>query len=325
MARFASLLAISPLDKQDAFGMFRTFQIFVGCLVFIFMPSVLYSQSISLDRPGISGFTEPYRSIDVAANETGTISRVEVVEGQTVEAGAILARLNDDVHAASVGMVKEKLDSKGRLHSAQAELDIQQDRYFKLLGLFQRQNASQIEVDRAKAQLEVAKAGVESARDDFRILSYEYKRAIAQLEMRRLRSPIAGVVTRVHKDSGEFVSASDPVVVSVVQLNPLKVTFSVPQSMTRRLSSGLQVELEMGHDQSSAAGIVEFVSPTTDAQSGTRRVTIRIDNSDQLWQSGDVCVLPDSELSHSTPEGGRVDNLSADGDFRLVNSVEDNN
>ncbi len=287
------------------------------------MPTILYSQSISIDRSGISGFTEPYRSIDVAANEMGTISKVEVVEGQSIQAGTILARLNDDVHAASVGMAKEKLDSRGRLHSAQAELNIQQERYLKLVGLFQRQNASQIEVDRAQSQLEVAKASVESVQDDFRIASFEYKRAVAQLEMRRLRSPIDGVVTRIYKDSGEFVSASDPVVVSVVQLNPLKVTFSVPQAMTRRLSSGLNVDLEMGSERSSAAGVVEFVSPTTDAQSGTRRVTIRIDNSDQLWQSGDVCVLPDSELSDSIRRSAQAEQLPADEDFRLVNSVED--
>lgn len=305
--------------------MIRNLQVLAVFLVCVCMPAILYAQSVSLDRSGISGFTEPYRSIEVAANEMGTISKVEVVEGQTIQAGAILARLNDDVHTASVGMAREKLDSKGRLHSAQAELNVQQDRYLKLVGLFQRQNASQIEVDRAQSQLEVAKANLESVQDDFRISSFEYKRAVAQLEMRRLRSPIDGVVTRIHKDSGEFVSASDPVVVSVVQLNPLKVTFSVPQSMTRRLSSGLHIDLEMGNDRSSAAGVVEFVSPTTDAQSGTRRVTIRIDNSDQLWQSGDVCVLPDSELSDSNQMSASAEQVPADGDFRLVNSAEDTN
>lgn len=305
--------------------MIRNYQFLATWLVCACVPTILYSQSISLDRSGISGFTEPYRSIEVAASEMGTISKVEVVEGQKIEAGQILARLNDDVYAASVGMVKEKMDSKGRLKSAQAELNMQQERYFKLLGLFQRQNASQVELDRAQSQLEVAKASVESVQDDFRIATYEYKRAVAQLELRRLRSPIDGVVTRIHKDSGEFVSASDPVVVSVVQLNPLKVTFSVPQSMTRDLTSGLQVELEIGNDKSSAAGVVEFVSPTTDAQSGTRRVTIRIDNSDNLWQSGDVCVLPDSELSDSHHRNVSSEDSLSDGDFRLINTADDSN
>jgi RND family efflux transporter MFP subunit len=294
--------------------MIRYIQLATTWLACLCAPTLLQSQTISLDRSGISGFTEPYRSIDVAAAETGTISKVEV-----------LARRNDDVHAASVGMAKEKLDSKGRLHSAKAELNMQQERYFKLLGLFQRQNASQVEVDRAKTQLDIAKANIEAVQDDFRIASFEHQRAVAQLEMRRLRSPIDGVVTRVHKDSGEFVSASDPVIVSVVQLNPLKVTFSVPQPMTRDLSSGLEVELEMGHDKSSAVGVVEFVSPTTDAQSGTCRVTVKIDNSDNLWQSGDVCVLPDRELSDTKQKSVNAQNLSEDGDFRLVNSVDDTN
>ena len=253
----------------------------------------------------------------------GTISDVEVVEGQTIKAGEILARLNEDVHEASLGMAKEKLDARGRRNSAQAELDMQQDRYFKLIGLYQRGNASQIEVDRAKAQLAVAKASLESVDDDFRIATFEFQRAKAQLELRRLRSPIDGVVTRVHKETGEFVSASDPVVVSVVQLDPLKSIFSVPQSAVRQLKSGDQIDVQIGRERVSALGIVEFVSPTTDAQSGTCRVTVKIDNKDGQLQSGDVCVLLLSDVPDFRQQNASLKGLTVDRDFRLVNATKD--
>ena len=289
------------------------------------LPTVLLAQSLDQAYSSISGFTEPYRSIEVAAAEMGTISHVEVEEGQTIESGTILARLNEDVHEASVGMAKEKLDARGRLHSAQAEMKLQYERNQKLVGLFQRGNASQIEVDRAHAQLEVAAASVEAVEDDFRIASFEYKRALAQLELRRLRSPIDGVVTRIHKDPGEFVSPSDPVVVSVVQLDPLKAIFSVPQARARELASGRELELEMGRDRAVALGVVEFVSPTTDAQSGTCRVTIRIDNSDSRWQSGDVCVLPSPEPSGADVRSADLNSSKDNPDFRLVTSAKDTN
>jgi len=303
--------------------MIRNNLLFATCLATFCLPTVLCAQSFDQSYSSISGFTEPYRSIEVAAAEMGTISHVEVEEGQTIESGAILARLNEDVHEASVGMAKEKLDARGRLHSAQAEAKMQHERYQKLVGLYQRNNASQIEVDRAQGQLEVAAASVEAVQDDFRIASFEYKRALAQLEMRRLRSPIDGVVTRVHKDPGEFVSPSDPVVVSVVQLNPLKAIFSVPQTRARELASGHEIELEMGQDRAAALGVVEFVSPTTDAQSGTRRVTIRIDNSNSRWQSGDVCVLPGPEQSDSDLRTVNLDSSKDNPDFRLVTSAKD--
>ena len=291
------------------------------------MSATVFSQSTDPDFGSISGFTEPYRSIEVAAAEMGTISDIEVVEGQTIKSGDILARLNEDVHAASLGMAKEKLEAKGRRNSALAELNMQQDRYLKLIGLHQRGNASQIEVDRAKAQLDVAKASVESVNDDFRIATFEFQRAKAQLELRRLRSPIDGVVTRVHKESGEFVSASDPVVVSVVQLNPLKSIFSVPQSAVRQLRSGDQVDVQVGSERVSALGIVEFVSPITDAQSGTCRVTVKIENGDGQLQSGDVCVLklsdvPDREQKNASVDGS-LDGLTVAQEFRLVTVGKD--
>ena len=253
----------------------------------------------------------------------GTISHVEVVEGQTIKSGEILARLNEDVHEASLGMAKEKLEAKGRRNSAQAELKMQQDRYLKLIGLYQRGNASQIEVDRAKAQLDVAKASLESVEDDSRIATFEVQRAEAQLELRRLRSPIDGVVTRVHKETGEFVSASDPVVVSVVQLNPLKSIFSVPQSAVRQLKSGDQVDVQVGREKVSAPGIVEFVSPTTDAQSGTCRVTVKIDNNDRQLQSGDVCVLLLPDVQDRRQENASLDGLTVNPDFRLATATKD--
>jgi len=235
-----------------------------------------------------------------------------------------LARLNEDVHAASLGMAEEKIGGKGRLNSAVAELKMQQERFQKLLGLFQRGNASRIEVDRAKTQLDIATANVEAVQDDGRIAVYEHKRALAQLELRRLRSPIDGVVTRIHKDPGEFVSPNDPVVLSIVQLNPLKAIFPVPQRKARQLSSGQQIDVQVGRDRVLASGVVEFVSPTTDAQSGTCRVTIKIDNSDGQLQSGDTCVLPGSELSDSGERHAGLDGPQSDHDFHLVNVGQDN-
>ena len=303
--------------------MIRNFHLFSIPLICICVSATVFAQSTDLDYATISGFTEPYRSIEVAAAEMGTISEVEVVEGQAISAGDILARLNEAVHEASLGMAKEKLEAKGRRNSAQAELKMQEDRYLKLIGLYQRGNASQIEVDRAKAQFEVAKASLESVDDDFRIATFEFQRAKAQLELRRLRSPIDGVVTRVHKETGEFVSASDPVVVSVVQLNPLKSIFSVPQSAVKQLRSGDQVDVQVGRDRVSAMGVVEFVSPTTDAQSGTCRVTVKIDNTDGQLQSGDVCVLELSDVQDRVQQNASLDDLTVDREFRLVNVAKD--
>ena len=248
----------------------------------------------------ISAFTEPYRSIEVAASEMGTLVAVEVKEGDRVRKGDILAKLDEKVLSAAKEIAQCSLESKGRLKSATAELKMQEGRLLKLQGLFQRNHASQVELDRAQTQAEVARAQVESVRDELDLKSFEMKRIEAQLEQRRLRSPIDGIVTRVLKDEGEFVSANDPIVAQVIQLNPLLAVFSVPQQKALKISSGQEVELVIDQFAENAKGLIEFVSPNADAQSGTCRVKVKIDNSNFTWPSGVSCKMILDNESPST-------------------------
>lgn len=248
------------------------------------------------------GFAEPYRELELAASEMGTISKLSVKEGDVVEAGQILASLNDDVLLASLDLAKEAMSAKGKLNSATAELELQRERYKKMVGLRTRRHASQVEVDRAATQLEIAEAQFQAVKEELRLKAIEHRRIQAQLEQRRIKSPISGIVIRVHKDEGEFVSPTDPVVVKVVQLNPLLVVFSIPKEDARELHKNQEVPVYFGDLE--VQGVVEFVSPTADAQSGTTRVKIRVPNHDLALQSGDACRLnaetPDAPIASSS-------------------------
>lgn len=242
----------------------------------------------------IEGFTEPYRDIDVAAGEMGEIAELSVMEGDRVRAGQMLARLDESVLQASLDIAKAARDARGRVESARAELDIQQEMLRRLRELLTRQHATQQEIDRAVAQTEVLDARLRAAEEELAVRALEVTRAEVQLQRRRLTSPIDGVVTRVFKDVGEFVSPNDPVVVKVVQLDPLLAVFSVPTASATGLRSGQQVELRI--DRAPATGEIEFVSPTTEAESGTKRVRVRIANPEERLPSGVDCrlLLPDA-------------------------------
>ena len=263
--------------------------------------------SAAVGQEYVKAFTEPYRSIDIAASETGILSKLLVKEGDQIAAGGLLAKLNDEVLAASLAVAKETTMSEGSLKSAMAELKMQQERFSKLNGLFERRHASQTELDRAKSQLEIATAKVESVQDDLRIKKFEMKRIQAQLQQRKLRSPIDCVVTEIFKDEGEFVSPSDPTVMQVVQLNPLRVIFSVPQEDISRLKVDDVVPLTIGGEE--ILGKVKFVSPTADAQSGTCRVKVEIENEHLSLASGQACYLKGFDARKKKP-GRRITKAS---------------
>ena len=248
----------------------------------------------------VKGFTEPYFSIDVATSESGTLAEVTVEEGQHVETNAILARINEKVLQAALNIVNESVNSKGKLNSALAEWRMQQQKLERIEGLFARKHASQNELDRARSQLEIAQAHVESAQDELRVKVMEAQKIEAQLELRRLRSPIDGIVTRIFKEQGEFVSANEPTVLRIVQLDPLKVVFSIPRKIAIRYTAGDRVKVVVGSDGELAPGLIEFVSPTADAQSGTCRVKVRIDNPELKWPSGVECRLESEQFAKSS-------------------------
>ena len=87
--------------------------------------------------------------------------------------------------------------------------------------------ARQEEVDRAATELAVAEANVRTAREDRLTKKLEYERIKVQLERRTIRAPVAGVVTKLHKQVGEFVAPNNPDVLTLVQLDPLLANFTM--------------------------------------------------------------------------------------------------
>ena len=240
----------------------------------------------------IDGFTEPSRDLDLAAADTGRIESIAVQEGQQVEAGQVLAALNQDVLKASRRIVEKQIAAQGRLKSAKAELRMRTDRVRKIAELLARRHAAQEELDRAEIEQEIAAASLEIVEEEQAVSVLERDRIDHQLERQLVRSPIDGVVVRTLKDVGEFVSPADPVVLRVVQLDPMLAVFNVIERATGdELRVGSPAKIRMASSGQVRQGVVEFVSPVIEPQSGTVRVKVRLDNANGAIRSGEKCAL----------------------------------
>ena len=239
----------------------------------------------------IKGFLEPYRSIDVAASEMGTLASVTVEEGHKVRKGDILAQMDTNVLKASRAIAANGREAQGKLNSAKAELQMQIEKLQKIRGLYERNHATRTELDRIQGQVNVSEAQMDIVLDELKQKELEVARIDAQIEQRLIRTPIDGIVTRVFKDIGEFVSPSEPTVATVVQLDPLVVVFLVPQDYASRFKTGQKIEIEIGLRKKKTAGVVEFVSPVADAQSSTCRMKVVLPNKRLVWESGMVAFL----------------------------------
>lgn len=239
----------------------------------------------------VDGFTEPFRTIHVASPESGIVSRLFVREGDAVSAGQQLVSLDDDVHRLLLDIAKHQMDATGRMHSARAEVEMYQSRLTKLAELRSAGQAYQQEVDRARADVEVAHGRLLAIEEEQALRKLEYKKYAVQLERRTVTAPVNGVVHLITKYPGEYVSPVDAEVATVVQLDPLRATFLMTRAQSSKVVVGSSVTVAFNDSKLSAMGIVEQVSELTDAESGTVPVRIRIDNREGKYRSGERCTL----------------------------------
>ncbi|MDH3718983.1 MAG: efflux RND transporter periplasmic adaptor subunit [Planctomycetota bacterium] len=257
------------------------------------LPIVLLSVSrIQAELPsGIEGFTAPYRVLQIGAPEAGIVEKVLVKEGDPVGKGDVLAKLDCDVHMALLAIARKSMELEGRLKSAEAELELRTRRLELIKRLHSGGHARPEELQRAVADHDIAAGNALSAQEQLVVKQLEYDKIMAQIERRSIRAPIDGVVTTLVKQEGEFAAPNDPQLLVLVQLDPLLGEFAVPWSDASKLTIGESVSVVFEESDHKVSGSVEFISPLTDAESGTVPVKVRLDNPDGALRSGDRCRL----------------------------------
>lgn len=209
------------------------------------------------------GYTEPNRIAQVAFPETGVIAEILVKEGARVAEGQVLARLNSEALQQDLLMAAE-------------QLRLQQLRFAQIQAIRDSGSATQEEHERAKSDLEIASLRVQRIR--------------AQIADRTLKAPFAGVVARINREVAESVSAAQTEVMTLVQLDSLRVNIHLPAPLAASLSPEGEVGLWLD-GKTKVPGRVIFISPVTDAASGTVRVTFAIANPEGRFRSGVRCSL----------------------------------
>ena len=243
----------------------------------------------------VEGFTEPIRKLDLIPPEPGIIASLTVHEGSQVKKDELLGSLDCEVQQASLDIARGNAANHGRLDSATAERDIRRWRLSKLQTLRVEGNANDEEVARVASELAVAEANIVAALEQRSADTLETEHISAMIERRMMRSPFNGIVTRVFHEEKEFVGNNSPVL-TIMQLDKLRVTFTVPTSQIARLKIGQGVPLTFPNSGQKAAGKIEFISPVSEAESDTVRVKVLIENPQGKYRCGVRCALNMAKL-----------------------------
>jgi RND family efflux transporter MFP subunit len=250
-----------------------------------------YLAAVARGQATTFGYTRAYRTAELAAAEPEVISEILVKEGQAVTQGQVLAKLDCSVLSADLAAAKAAAQATGRMEAAKAELALQQLRLKRLSDVQDKANIREDELTRVKADVEIAKANLQSAAEAMELKQAEVKKIEAQIERRILRSPFDGVVTEVHREVGESTIGANNTVFTLVQLDQLKATIHLAEGEARGLTVGAVVSLVVGDEALSVPGKVLCVFPVNDPASNTVRVDFVIDNGSGSLRSGKKVML----------------------------------
>lgn len=276
------------------------YRVMVSLLVLAcFHTSGLAEEATDTGVPGMfEGLIEPAQTVRVAAAENATIQEILVTQGQAVKKGEPLIQMDQDLLLSTLQLAKCKAESRAKLDAASIEVQVKQRRVdnFEKLG---KENSSSEELIRARADLELAKTAVLAAEEDIQQNRLEAKRVEVQLDKRTIRSPITGIVSRIHRQVGELVTNADPIVVTVVDLHRLRIVLHPPSTVAQHYANAKTAMVGLGPGVIQETK-VDFVSPVTDADSNTVRMELLLDNPNGIYRSGSRCWLVDSNAADTS-------------------------
>ncbi|HWB80769.1 MAG TPA: efflux RND transporter periplasmic adaptor subunit [Nannocystaceae bacterium] len=210
---------------------------------------------------------DPRRTAAIGARIQGRVTDVEVVEGDRVDAGAMLARME----SAELG------DAQADVMSLQARAEAAaRDRDRKELlveeGIASRRSAQQIEAEHASLQ-----AQLDAAQQRVRALGGRpTRRRLGRFE---LRSPIAGEVVGVHVQRGQSIDSSHTAF-HVADLATVWVELALFERDLWRVEVGDVVAIEpYGEPTPPLEGVVAHVARVLDPSTRTAAVRVEVDNS----------------------------------------------
>jgi len=223
----------------------------------------------------------------LAAEEEGLVAEVLVREGDRVEAGQVVARL--DATRAELELRRAEavlLASRAVVAEREALLDNARRDLERVQQTFDRGGGNEREIDTARTGLSAAEARLEAARADVVLNEVLVDLARTRVDDMRIRAPYAGRIVRRIAEAGQWLGAGDNVA-EVVSLSTVEAWIDVPERLIARLGGQggrVRVRVPATGDEVEAARYT--IVPDADPRSRLFPVRIELANEQERFRPG---------------------------------------
>ena len=274
---------------------------------------VTVDKAVARDIPvtlQVVGRAEAFESVAMKSRVDGQVAAVLFTEGQHVNQGDVLIRLDPTDFATRLQQA-EATAARDEALIAKMRADTARYTALKERNFVSEEKVNDIRTNEAAAaaNLRASKAAVEVAR--------------LQLSYATIRAPITGIVGSRLVFPGSAVKANDVTVAVVNRVRPLLVSFAVPekhlpQLRAARQAGTLKVDVTQTGDTSQRfEGTVRFIDNAVDTSTGTILLKAELPNRDETLTPGqflNVSLLLDT-LRQAVTVPSRAVQQGADGNF----------
>lgn len=214
----------------------------------------------------LSATTEADHLVNLGFLVAGRVGQVNFEEGQYINKGQLIATV-------------EPADYKFGLAAADADLNKANDEFRRLKIMYDRGSLTPSDYQTAIKSVEQAKAQQQSQ--------------LKRVKDTRLYAPISGLLARRAAEPGMVVGQGTPVF-TIVDVQPIKVSASVPESELGQVAPGMKTKVHIIALDSVYQGTVALIGAVADPTTRAYSVKITLSNNDRKIRPG---MVADVELS----------------------------
>ena len=211
----------------------------------------------------ISGTVQAVSTATIKARVAGEIQQLSLRDGDSVQAGQVIAKVDNTESAARLAQAQQQADA------ARAQRDIQQRQYDNNRALVDKGFISATALQASQSQLQAAQSNYQAALAAAQVLQKTLSDTV-------LRSPISGQVAKKWISNGEKVSPDAPVI-DVVDLRQLELVAQLSPADSLQVQVGQAAQMQVDGSAQQVNAQVARISPAADSASRSVSVYLRID------------------------------------------------
>ncbi len=168
-----------------------------------------------------------------------------------------------------------------QLRNEREQLELQLFEQSVVLAEFTAQGHRRLASDNMGSKEQALKSETE-----LKLTKIRLEQAKVALKEKTIRSPLAGIVVKKHKESGESVDRAEKIL-EIVNIDQLNVQFYLDPKFLQLVHDDQPIAVRFPEMKgASITGKISFIDPRIDASSGLFRVKVLIENADRKVKAG---------------------------------------